>query len=337
MACLTARKTLLAAALLLLVAGSCASGQDGSSWTQRRKALRNRKAGAKRNVDRRQLLEIVPSPPSDKCDNLKVVVGVMSVDKEMVRRDWVRETYKNYPNVYHWKNNPAGSFLVLFVVGQPPNNSRNAAVLYEEWAEHRDLVFLDLPENMNEGKSHSWMLKAWHLYGGCRNVKFFAKGDQDTFLRTPKLESKLLALPHDNHYYGWTVNVSSSYDGKDFNYSFAVGMFYALSPKLLGWVAGSELASQEKAGAEDMKTGYWLGAGGVPVSIVHDESCHDWAKTQDDQGWAWKPVTEESTVIHHVYTNDEFQELWARFKKDKPSDFQGVDWWKGYPLAHTTR
>lgn len=107
----------------------------------------NARAG---NVDRRQLLEIVPHPPSDKCEHLRIVVGVMSVDKDIVRRNWIRETYKNYPNVYHWEKNPTGSFLVLFIVGQPPNNSKNAGACTAV------LMVVDGWDVMGKGRRRGW-------------------------------------------------------------------------------------------------------------------------------------------------------------------------------------
>lgn len=66
-----------------------------------------------------------------------------------------------------------------------------------------------------------------------------------------------------------------------------------------------------------MKTGYWLAADRVPVHMVHDESFHDWVKTdKDGADWAWKPVTEASTVVHHVYNEREFAQLWSRWVGD---------------------
>lgn len=71
-------------------------------------------------------------------------------------------------------------------------------------------------------------------------------GDQDAYIRTHKLEAKWLSVKKDNVYYGWTVNVSSSYNGRAFNYSFAVGMLYGLSKKLVHHIATSAVARKEK-------------------------------------------------------------------------------------------
>ncbi len=66
-----------------------------------------------------------------------------------------------------------------------------------------------------------------------------------------------------------------------------------------------------------MKTGYWLGAAQVPVHMVHDATFHDWMKSEHDGAdWVRKPVTESSTVVHHVYNKREFAQLWTRWARD---------------------
>ncbi len=71
-------------------------------------------------------------------------------------------------------------------------------------------------------------------------------GDQDAYIRTHKLEAKWMTLPYDNVYYGFMVNASSSYNGGAFNYTFAVGMLYGLSTKLVQHIYTSDIAKQEK-------------------------------------------------------------------------------------------
>lgn len=46
----------------------------------------------------------------------------------------------------------------------------------EEAEKYGDMVFLNTPEAMNEGKTYEWLVKAWELYGSCPKLKYIAKG-----------------------------------------------------------------------------------------------------------------------------------------------------------------
>lgn len=110
---------------------------------------------------------IKPSPDPARCSNVRVILGIMSEAKDVQRRAWIRETWKSYSNVYHHQHNPSGSILVVFAIGLPnsPLDSDEAAFVADEALIHRDLWLLDIPENMNEGKTAAWYQAAWERYG----------------------------------------------------------------------------------------------------------------------------------------------------------------------------
>jgi hypothetical protein len=72
-----------------------------------------------------QIPPIIPEPSAAQCDNIKIVIGITTIQTHYHKRQWARETYMQYSNVYHHEHRPDGTVLVLFVLGVPPNDARD--------------------------------------------------------------------------------------------------------------------------------------------------------------------------------------------------------------------
>lgn len=82
-----------------------------------------------------------------------------------------------------------------------------------------DIIFLDMPENMNSGKTHaffSWAAENatvphWEyptddapVYKGERAPAYVVKADEDSFIMLGELERRLRVAPRSKAYWGCT-------------------------------------------------------------------------------------------------------------------------------------
>lgn len=75
---------------------------------------------------------------------------------------------------------------------------------------HRDVVLLDVPENMNEGKTYAWYAHAWNTYGACRSLRWVGKADTDSYIRTVQLEKLMRSPAMQQPVLLWGVHEESS-------------------------------------------------------------------------------------------------------------------------------
>lgn len=87
----------------------------------------------------------------DLVDPVGVFVGVFSTDSARERRMLIRQTYGT-----HWKSRVSGTegVRLKFILGLPRPKYENLVQL--EMATYGDIVILDIPENMNAGKTHAF-------------------------------------------------------------------------------------------------------------------------------------------------------------------------------------
>ena len=93
----------------------------------------------------------------------RLLIGVMSMVKDVPRREAMRETWvKDAKTV-------APTLRVRFVLGRPAD-AREAEVVKAENASHGDLVVLPCDENQHNGKTLHWF---WHA------SDFLVRSDDD--------------------------------------------------------------------------------------------------------------------------------------------------------------
>lgn len=96
-----------------------------------------------------------PHPYADALAPVDVFVGVFSVDNAYERRHLIRNTYAAHTLPLDPRTGmPTSNVQVKFVIGRPRKaHARRVALEMEMF---NDLVVLDIPENMNQGKTHAF-------------------------------------------------------------------------------------------------------------------------------------------------------------------------------------
>lgn len=138
----------------------------------------------------------------------------------MQRRNLIRNTYmKHIPD----------SVTVKFIVGK--SEALDQSALQEENDLYRDILYLPIPENMNQGKTFHYFHK---IYTSFFNdpFKFVMKVDEDVFVHLLNLKHKVQSLPEVSTYFGREVT------GKNF----LAGLGYILSWDLVEWISEGDYA-----------------------------------------------------------------------------------------------
>jgi len=152
--------------------------------------------------------------------------------------------------------NGGGNDLVMrFILGR----SRNETMQREAEAEaalEGDMVFLDMEENMNEGKTYTYFKWVADSMAEGQRPRFVMKADSDTFLVLPNVLHTFASLSCSDLVY-WGTSWGSC------SHCFPIymrGMAYGLSWPLVSWLAHptSPLPYSNIDGMEDARTGSWL-------------------------------------------------------------------------------
>ena len=122
--------------------------------------------------------------------------------------------------------------------------------------QHGDVVELDCPENMDNGKTHAYLSSVPALFGD-RAYDFVMKTDDDTYLRVAAMAEELRPKPRDDVYLGYGFAVG------DDPMQFMHGMGYVVSWDVATWVSANEeiLRHNDTHGPEDLLFGKWLNIG----------------------------------------------------------------------------
>ena len=200
-----------------------------------------------------------------------VFVGVFTVDAAVKRRNLIRMSYGSHPRS---RTPNAEGLRMRFIMGRPSARYRKAIEL--EIEAFNDIVILDIPENMNAGKTHAYFTWAARhamvpdiehsildlpvpassadvasipapVHRGERRPQYIVKADDDSFIMLGELERKLRVVPRNMAYWGYLVKSQ-----------FMGGECYAMSLDLAQYIATSNAVSQITHGKEDKLVSQWM-------------------------------------------------------------------------------
>ncbi|EMS63972.1 putative beta-1,3-galactosyltransferase 20 [Triticum urartu] len=127
-----------------------------------------------------------------------------------------------------------------------------------------DVVELDCPENMDNGKTHSYFSSVPALFGA-EAYDFVMKADDDTFFRLPQLAESLGRAPREDLYYGCMVPCDYVRGWNEY----MSGMGYVISWDLVEWiVAAADRIRNHTAGPEDRTLYSWFSGAGKAKNRV---------------------------------------------------------------------
>ncbi|KEG07877.1 UDP-Gal or UDP-GlcNAc-dependent glycosyltransferase [Trypanosoma grayi] len=177
-----------------------------------------------------------------------IVFGIPSADSDarQRRRHLQRSTCWRFPGVATKANNFTGAMLVLYVLARhPSHNFTYSATLEAEAAEWHDVIALPMNEGRpstnktigggkwgNEAeiglsrKVFRWFDMALRLFP---TVTYFAKGDDDMFLRVPQYLADLRSLPRRGLFWGAPGSGTIRKGHVTHRFRFFAGMLYTLA------------------------------------------------------------------------------------------------------------
>ncbi|EJT49571.1 hypothetical protein A1Q1_01286 [Trichosporon asahii var. asahii CBS 2479] len=129
--------------------------------------------------------------------------------------------------------------------------------LKQEAEEHKDMVILDIDDNIDFGKTFEYFKWVAQHYAGDGQVRgrprFVMKADDDTYLVMPNVVRTLQSLNCKKNVYWGTSAGSSGHFRQYFR-----GLGYGLSWPLVSWIGSADLPYAHKIKIEDARTGQWL-------------------------------------------------------------------------------
>ncbi|KAJ3067533.1 hypothetical protein HDU98_009237 [Podochytrium sp. JEL0797] len=238
--------------------------------------------------------------------------------------------------------NPLERFEFKFVYGAGRNEEEVEARAFESVLFPDDTVILDIPENMDNGKTFHWLrMSRKFLYtrhpkdldAYCSRFNFVGKGDDDTIIHVPRLSRFFQTVSTTQ------LNYIGTYD-----MGYMTGLLYLLSSPLTEYitVADHEWSNANKVGYEDRVTGNLIQHTELKVNNVYSvKKMHD---HYDSPNWDVGFTTFETMALHwnhdiyhflkgfrDLYGSDgvDTEEAVMRFIKDKgylldPEDLESI-------------
>jgi hypothetical protein len=166
-----------------------------------------------------------------------VVIGIFSVPSNRDRRALIRRTMMSCPTIANQKHRSDPDIVFRFVFGLDvfggvPDELRDEQRL------HRDILVLNIRENMNKGKTWRFFHEASDHFP---QSQFIVKADDDSMIRPTTFWTALKEVNASNIgqriYWGRLMN--AEYEGLKFRY--AGGMAEVLSADLVRWVRDSTI------------------------------------------------------------------------------------------------
>ena len=220
----------------------------------------------------------------------RVLIGIFTVLGSVHRRDLLRHFYSQQIIPGY------GNVQIVYVIGAP---DQDTAALQVEIANHGDMLVLDTPENMNDGKTFSFFQHAGMT--DHRQVPpwdYVMKVDDDSYIDLPKLIETIHNMTETRTYLGRICNLEGmpSYEHR---WPYMCGMGYALSWDLAQWIADSQqvYSLRNYTPWEDVTTGYWMSQADKPVKLVDVGDKFHHLSADDDQG-PYMRLHTDSILVH---------------------------------------
>ncbi|KAG2180587.1 hypothetical protein INT44_003591 [Umbelopsis vinacea] len=228
--------------------------------------------------------------PDVTTDPVNIFVGVLTMDTKFDRRQMIRDTYLMYK---------PDNVIFKFVLGRPRNDPEVIAKLEEEYHKYGDLMFLDIKENMNEGKTYEYFRYMAETYN-TTGLDYVFKADDDSYIRLDRLELDMRNQKRQMLYWGYLVGDT-----------FMGGECYGLSFDLVQWVSTSQTAQKYKSGHEDSQVQKWFKWASIDSSVHYaPRNCYIYDDPESDSVYARPLTTDARTiVVHNLKRNDRFMAI----------------------------
>lgn len=178
---------------------------------------------------------------------------------------------------------------------------KSGSGFYEKQFEENDCTFLNIKENMEHGKSSTYLKYATSVskeYG----IDFIAKTDDDTVLGTPLLlqfiDDDLPPFPYNRRMYGGSFVPSRKKQS-----IYAQGQFYFMSVDLADYVA-NQLTPERREDIsifiEDLDMGNFINSMERPIKYLDLTSRMFWLHPRKEEEVFIKSFTEEFQSLPHL-------------------------------------
>eukprot|EP00123_Amoebidium_parasiticum_P006776 comp17648_c0_seq1/m.17418 comp17648_c0_seq1/g.17418 ORF comp17648_c0_seq1/g.17418 comp17648_c0_seq1/m.17418 type:complete len:562 (-) comp17648_c0_seq1:666-2351(-) len=299
---------ILLGALLLKILHDVGLGAASSSITQLWGSVQSAQVSGGGRTPLTNLYRIEDSPArcslSNDSQQLRIVYGTFSMAKLYEFREVHRRTWHKFPQVCKRSFDQAEteskpcSILPVFVVGLPANEEE-AKLIAEENSTYGDLVVLNIPENMNNGKSLAWWQHAARAFPHATHV---AKGDMDTFIWAGDFVKELASLPSWQLYYGRsnTFSICGCVRKCPKDFTYVSGQMILMSTDLVQWVGdeSNPITRPTMEGHEDVQTGKWVSLAPFPVIQVGSKTLPFEHPLKDPQLFPQKMSTSRARRQH---------------------------------------
>ena len=290
-------------------------------------------------------------------ENVQLLLGIASGPKNSRRRDAIRQTWMQWPEV-------GRSVVVCFVVGRRTVPEATLAALDAEAATHRDLLFLPHVSDgcvsmVSIAKAHAFWAAASRLVSlnldGAPSARmpFLGKADDDSLVHVPHLLKILLKLScvrrayfgalaftgylprlFQNCGFAWSGGGAYAKYGCESNgahppYPFALGQLQAMSADAAAALASSSDASEFAAAAEEaaLTAANEDSAIGFMMSILPNVTYVNLHRTAWHNLGCWPstgmyrpPQQNSSLVVHRIQSIAALKYTWSVMRGDRPAD-----------------
>lgn len=181
-----------------------------------------------------------------------IILGTFSTAPQVVHRAAIRNTWASTPFICSNKPSKRSRKCTVwhyFVVGNSPTLPTGESL------EHKDIMFLADPENMNDGKTFDYFKRALEMHP---EADYFAKTDMDTFVDVSNL-MRMLWYPMPHVYFGFENSffICGGIEICPKDWQYMSGQLYILGRSLVLWLANNEDLHFRK-GDEDLQIGRTL-------------------------------------------------------------------------------
>lgn len=229
-------------------------------------------------------------PPDTSLEPVNIFVGVLTMDTKFDRRQMIRDTYLMYK---------PDNVIFKFVLGRPSDDPKVLSKLEEEYHKYGDLMFLDIEENMNEGKTYEYLKFMADTYNST-GLDYVFKADDDSYIRLDRLEMDMRKQKRQMLYWGYLVGNT-----------FMGGECYGLSFDLVKWVSTSQTAQKYKTGHEDSQVQKWFKWASIDYKVHYSpRNCYIYDDPESDSVYARALTNDSRTiVVHNLKRNDRFMAI----------------------------
>jgi hypothetical protein len=242
----------------------------------------------------------------------RMLLTIVTAAKATGPRNMLRATYKTLLK--------ARGIDVIFVIGRAEDDATAASIGLEH-SYFKDVLVLDIKENMNEGKTYFTFKKIHELMESrdlC-NYEYIAKNDDDAIVHLPRIDPFLRSIEakhntKDNLFIGRLCCTSPP--------AFT-GMLYILSRNLVRFIATDLEPANHHIGHEDQVTSGWFWNSYMRHWVIYETTSQffDYEKIR----WYYYPgqFSNDTIAVHNVKNSTQFSKVTRRLLD--PNDIDPED------------